>query len=46
VLNRQALGEYVLLHERVWRKPEGDPFEVMSIYSFDNDKISRVEFVR
>jgi uncharacterized protein (TIGR02246 family) len=46
VLNRQALGDYVLLHERVWRKPEGDPFEVMSIYSFDDDKISRVEFVR
>ncbi|WP_341850146.1 nuclear transport factor 2 family protein [Sphingomonas natans] len=47
VLERQAFGEYVTLHERVWRTPEGDPFEVLSIYSFaEGDKISRVEFVR
>jgi hypothetical protein len=47
VLTRYALGDYVLLHEKVWRTPDGDPFEVMSIYSFsDDNKISRVEFVR
>ena len=47
VLERQAFGDFVTLHERVWREPEGDPFEVLSIYSFaKDDKISRVEFVR
>ncbi len=47
VLERQAFGDFVTLHERVWRTPEGDPFEVLSIYSFaKDDKISRVEFVR
>lgn len=40
------LGEYVVLHERVSRSAETAPFEVMSIYSFEGDKCSRVEFVR
>lgn len=40
------LGEYVVLHENVSRSAEADPFEVMSIYSFEGDKCSRVEFVR
>lgn len=47
VLDRKVFGENVLVHEKVWRTPEGDPFEVMAIYSFDDDdRISRVEFVR
>ncbi len=28
------------------RAPDGDKFEVMSIYSFEGDKVSRVEFIR
>ena len=42
----QAFGETVLLHEKVERAPGGEAFEVMSIYSFENDKVSRVEFIR
>ena len=40
------LGEYAVLHEKVWRSASSEPFEVMSIYSFEGDKCSRVEFVR
>ncbi len=46
VLDRKAFGPNVLVHEKVWRTPDGDPFEVMAIYSFAEDKVSRVEFVR
>ena len=41
-----CLGETVLLHEKVERAPDGDKFEVMSVYSFEGDKVSRVEFIR
>ena len=37
---------HVVLHERVFRSSNAEPFEVMSIYSFEGDKVSRVEFVR
>ena len=40
------LGDYAVLHEKVWRSSASEPFEVMSIYSFEGDKCSRVEFVR
>ena len=40
------LGDYAVLHERVWRSPSTAPFDVIAIYSFDGDKCSRVEFVR
>jgi hypothetical protein len=30
----------------VSRSADAEPFEVMSIYSFEGDKCSRVEFVR
>jgi hypothetical protein len=40
------LGEYVVLHENVSRSSDIEPFEVMSIYSFEGEKCSRVEFVR
>jgi uncharacterized protein (TIGR02246 family) len=40
------LGEYVVLHENVSRSSDTEPFEVMSIYSFEGEKCSRVEFVR
>jgi hypothetical protein len=46
ILSSYALGEYVVLHEKVARSPEAEPFEVMSIYSFADDKVDRVEFVR
>ncbi|MFW2830245.1 nuclear transport factor 2 family protein [Sphingomonas sp. ID0503] len=40
------LGDYVVLHEEVCRSPETAPFEVVSIYSFENELIERVEFVK
>ncbi|MEH3037757.1 MAG: nuclear transport factor 2 family protein [Sphingomonas adhaesiva] len=41
-----TLGDTVLLHEKVERAPGGEAFEVMSIYSFEGDRVSRVEFIR
>jgi hypothetical protein len=46
ILARYEVGEFVFLHESVERAPGGEKFEVMSIYSFEGDKVSRVEFVR
>jgi hypothetical protein len=41
-----VLGETVVLHEKVSRAPDGEQFEVMSIYTFSGDKVDRVEFIR
>jgi uncharacterized protein (TIGR02246 family) len=46
VLEKYALGEFVVLSERVYRSPATDPFDVMTIYSFRGDRVERVEFVR
>ena len=46
IITAYQLGEYVLLLEKVSRSASSEPFEVMSIYSFEGDKCSRVEFVR
>mgnify|MGYP003326445255 CR=1 FL=1 len=46
ILTSYALGDTVVLHEKVARSPESDPFEVMSIYSFADGKVDRVEFIR
>jgi uncharacterized protein (TIGR02246 family) len=46
IITGYTLGEYVVLHERVSRSSDATPFEVMSIYTFEGDKCSRVEFVR
>ncbi len=46
ILSGHMMGDYVVLHEKVWRTPEGAPFEVISIYSFADDLIDRVEFVK
>jgi hypothetical protein len=46
IVTAYELGEYVVLHERVSRSAASEPFEVMSVYSFDGDKCSRVEFIR
>ena len=41
-----AMGETVVLHEKVARAPDGEKFEVMAIYSFRGDLVDRVEFIR
>ena len=46
ILSSYALGETVVLHETVSRAPDGEQFEVMSVYSFDGDRVDRVEFIR
>jgi len=46
ILTGYELGEYAVLHEKVWRSAAAEAFEVMSVYSFDGDKCSRVEFIR
>lgn len=46
ILNSYMLGDTVVLHEKVARSPESEPFEVMSIYSFADDLVDRVEFIR
>lgn len=46
IVKGYELGDYAVLHEKVWRSADAAPFEVMSVYSFDGDKCSRVEFIR
>ena len=46
ILQGYTLGDYAVLHERVSRSSSSEPFEVVSIYSFEHGKCSRVEFVR
>jgi hypothetical protein len=46
VLASFVMGETVVLHERVFRSETAVPFEVLAIYSFEGDRIERVEFVR
>ena len=46
IITGYELGPFAVLHERVYRTANSDPLEVMSIYSFEGDKCSRVEFVR
>ena len=46
ILKSFELGSHIALHERVSRSPTVEPFEVMSVYSFEGDKVSRVEFIR
>lgn len=46
ILGTTSVGETVLLYEKVTREPGGEPFETVSIYSFEGDRVSRVEFVR
>jgi uncharacterized protein (TIGR02246 family) len=43
---RYVLGDRVVLHELVRRSTASEPFEVMSIYSFRDALIERVEFIR
>ncbi|WP_443025309.1 nuclear transport factor 2 family protein [Sphingomonas sp. Leaf17] len=46
ILASWRLGDTVVLHETVSRAPDGEQFDVMSIYSFSGDKVDRVEFIR
>jgi hypothetical protein len=46
ILSQHRLGDRVVLHEKVSRAPDGEQFEVMSIYSFSGDLVDRVEFIR
>ena len=46
IISAHEIGDFVVLHERVSRTSAGPSFEVMSIYSFESEKCSRVDFVR
>lgn len=46
LLGRIAVGNVVIDHERVFRKPGADPFEVAAIYTFRGREIARVDFAR
>jgi len=52
IAEAQAIGNYVLFREHVTRGPASDgseliePFDVIAVYSFEGDKVSRVEFIR
>ncbi len=46
IVKGYELGEYVVLHELVRRSAAAEPFEVLTIYSFEGDKCARVEFIR
>ncbi|WP_164155984.1 nuclear transport factor 2 family protein [Sandarakinorhabdus rubra] len=52
IVDAQAIGNHVVMRERVTRGPATDgsplvePFDVIAVYSFEGDKCSRVEFIR
>ena len=52
IVEKQQIGSFVLMRERVTRGPATDgsplvePFDVIAVYSFEGEKCSRVEFIR
>lgn len=46
LLSRIVVGGRVVDHERVYRTPDSEPFEVVAIYSFRGDLIARVDFLK
>ena len=46
ILQKFQMGDTVVLHERVYRSKTAEPFDVMTVYSFDGDLVDRVEFIR
>ena len=46
LLSRIVVGQTVIDHERVARRPGGETFEVAAIYSFAGGKIARVDFAK
>lgn len=43
---RLACGQTVVDHERVYRSPDAEPFEVLAVYTVNDGKIARVDFVK
>ena len=46
LLSRIVVGARVVDHERVYRTPDSEPFEVIAIYSFRGERIARVDFLK
>jgi hypothetical protein len=46
LLHRLVVGNTVIDHERVFRSPDAEPFEVAAIYTLADGKIARVDFVK
>lgn len=46
LLNRIALGDTVIDHEKVERSPGGETFHVAAIYTLKGGKIVRTDFVK
>ena len=46
LVSRMVVGNTVIDHEKVVRGPEGPEFEVAAIYTFRDNKICRVDFIR
>jgi hypothetical protein len=46
LLNRIVVGSTVIDHERVVRRPGGDSFEVIAIYTLADGKVARVDFAK
>jgi uncharacterized protein (TIGR02246 family) len=46
VIHRIMFGKFVIDHERVRRRAADQPFDVAVIYTIENDRIKRAEFVR
>jgi uncharacterized protein (TIGR02246 family) len=44
--NRIAVGGTVIDHERVVRKPGGEEFDIIAIYTLRNGHIARVDFAK
>jgi len=41
-----VVGHHVIDHERVFRAPGADPFEVAAIYTVSDARIVRVDFIK
>jgi hypothetical protein len=46
ILSRKIIGAFVIDHEEVQRSPDQVPFEVIAIYTFENNFIKRVDLIR
>jgi hypothetical protein len=46
LLNRIAVGNTVVDHEKVIRAPGGEQFEIIAIYTFRDGLIARVDFAK
>lgn len=46
LVNRIVVGSTVIDHERVIRRPGGETFEVIAIYTLADGKIARVDFAK